>query len=291
VEAPPGERWKYSGGGYQIIQQLIEDATSEPFAEVVEKHVIKPAGMSDSGYATPATGTFAKGHGPGGLPLEGGWHDYPEQAAAGLWTTPTDLARFGLSLSSAFLGRDIGLLPRSAAVTMLTPVLGGYGLGPGVQGGGDALTISHGGANEGFRAFWVIHPNSGDGVAVMTNGDGGDRLIMEIIRSVSASYGWSDFTPEAATSFQLADGVLRAREGVWFTEFQGHRIQFNSKLTTGGGLNIETPRGSSVFTPISPTIMRSAETGDTATFVPDDSGKQTLNVFGFSLTRCNTSNC
>lgn len=283
-EARPGERWKYSGGGYEIVQQLIEDVSGRPFADVVLDGVLAPARMAVSGYETPAAGDFALGHGSDGQPIAGGWHIYPEQAAAGLWTTPTDLARFGLALAASLRDDPGSVLTSETARTMMTPVMNDYGLGPGVSGDGETLALSHGGSNEGFRAFWIIHPNSEDGVVVMTNGDGGDRLLMEIVRAVSASYGWPDYQPAQAATFDLAGEILEAREGTWSTEWQGERIAFTVKRE-GGRLAIVTFRGTFLFTPTSSTTMTSGETGVIATFALGDDGRPSLTVFGLPLTK------
>lgn len=283
-EATPGERWKYSGGGYEIVQQLIEDVTQQTFAEVVRQQVLLPAGMIASGYATPEAGSFALGHGLDGNLIAGGWHNYPEQAAAGLWTTPSDLARFALALTASLDDSSAGLLQADMARTMLTPVMNGYGLGPGIGGEGDALAMSHGGSNAGFRAFWIHHPYSGDGVVVMTNGDGGDRLMMEIVRAVSATYNWPDYKPADATVSDVEPGMLSDREGTWSAEWQGERIQFSAKQE-GGRLALSTFRGTFLFTPTSGETMVSDETGATATFGVDTENQPTLTVFGLTLRR------
>lgn len=281
-EAKPGERWKYSGGGYEIVQQLIEDVSGKPFADVVQARVLTPAGMTASGYAPPAKGAFAQGHGVDGKVIPGGWHTYPEAAAAGLWTTPTDLARFGLALTAAYRGRTDGPLTPATVKTMLTPVMGGYGLGPGVSGEGAALAVSHGGSNEGFRAFWVIHPVTGDGVVVMTNGESGDRVMMEIVRAVAKVYGWPDFAPAAYESAVLAPEVLAAREGDWSVDLDGQHIVFTLRRD-GRRLAIETFRGTFLFTPVSATAMVTADTGARASFETGADGKPVLKVFGLAL--------
>jgi len=281
-EAKPGERWKYSGGGYEIVQQMIEDASGRPFADVVQARVLAPIGMTASGYALPPKGAFALAHGLDGKPIRGGWRSYPEAAAAGLWTTPSDLARFGLALTAAYRGEAGGPLAPATVKTMLTPVMGGYGLGPGVSGEGEALAVSHGGSNEGFRAFWVIHPVTGDGVAVMTNGESGDRVMMEIVRAVAKTYGWPDFAPATYASFTLAPDVLAAREGDWAVDLDGQHIVFTLRRD-GQGLAIETFRGTYPFTPITATTMVAPEIGAKASFETGADGKPVLKVFGLTL--------
>lgn len=282
--ARPGEQWQYSGGGYQIVQQMIEDRTGKTFAEVVQARVLTPSGMTASGYVLPAKGGFAFAHDNDGRPISGGWHTYPESASAGLWTTPTDLARFGLALSAAYNGKPGALLDPAIAMPMMKPVKGGYGLGPGVRGEGDAVTISHGGSNAGFNAFWVIHPRTGDGVAVMTNGDLGDRLMMEIVRGVAKIYGWPDYLPEQHAVAAVDPEILTAREGRWATDVQGQPLVFTLRRE-GGRMAFDTFRGTLIFTPVSATTLVAADTGATATFETDAAGKPVLRAFGLTLTR------
>lgn len=283
-EARPGERWRYSGGGYQIAQQMIEDATGRPFADVVRDRVIVPAGMTMSGYALPAAGSFSHGHGSDGKPIAGGWHSYPEQAAAGLWTTPTDLAKFGLALAAAWRGEAGALLDPATAAAMATPVMGDYGLGPSVKGEGDALSFSHGGANEGFRAFWIIHPRTGDGVAVMTNSDSGGQVMMEIVRSVANAYGWPDFQPTAYKSVALAPDILASREGQWVGEAGGNRVTVTARRD-GDRMILDALGDSFVLIPVSATEMISGENGVTASFAIGADGKPVLKMYGLEFRR------
>jgi len=283
-EAKPGERWKYSGGGYQIAQQMIEDATGRPFADVVGERVLKPAGMTMSGYALPPKGSFSFGHRPDGTPVVGGWHTYPEQAAAALWTTPSDLARFGLALAAAYRGEAGAILSPAIAAAMATPVKNDFGLGPSVKGQGEAIAFSHGGANEGFRAYWVIHPRTGDGVAVMTNNDSGDKVMMEIVRAVAKTYGWSDYQPTQYKSVKLAPDVLAAREGRWTASLDGEAVAATVSRD-GDRLILDSPMGRLAFTPTSATEVVSAESGTTATFDTGADGKPVLKIFGLELRR------
>ena len=129
-------------------------------------------------------------------PIEGGWHIYPESAAAGLWTTSVDLAKFLISLSEAYLGTDCPTLSTRLAKEMLTPQIGNYGLGPGLGGEGNNLLFAHPGGNMGFRSFTIMYPHLGKGLVVMSNADKGGDLNMEIVRAVALVYDWPDFKPE-----------------------------------------------------------------------------------------------
>jgi CubicO group peptidase (beta-lactamase class C family) len=208
VVSVPGERYRYSGGGYTIAQVLLEDLTGEPFHSVMEAEVLDPVGMSESTFEQPLPDRLAAvaalGHGEDGAPIQGRWRTYPEQAAAGLWTTPTELARFLLDLRGAYLGRSDAALEPAIVREMLSRGLGGRGLGFGVAGTGDTFRISHGGGNRGYRSFMVLYPVTGDGVVVMTNAEGGRELRMEVVRAVSRVYGWPHYRPSVRNLVRIA---------------------------------------------------------------------------------------
>ena len=138
VDIAPGKQFRYSGGGYTIMQQLLIDVTGKPFPDLVEEIVLKPLGMTHSSFVQPLSAReaamAATPYRWDGTPVPGGPHTYPELAAAGLWTTPTDVARFAVALQSAWAGRDTSVLSQSTTMQMLTPGLGDYGLGPIVRG-------------------------------------------------------------------------------------------------------------------------------------------------------------
>jgi CubicO group peptidase (beta-lactamase class C family) len=196
----PGRAFSYSGGGYTVMQQLLVDVSRRPFPDFLRRTVLGPLGMRRSTYEQPLPERLARNaataHGPDGRPLHGKWHVYPEMAAAGLWTTPSDLARFALAVQEAAGGRANRLFTPALVGDMLTPRAGGsYGLGLGVSGEGPAQRFGHGGANEGFRCEFVAFTHRGQGAVVMTNSDNGSRLIGEILRGIAAEYGWPGYLP------------------------------------------------------------------------------------------------
>ncbi|MFA9454179.1 MAG: serine hydrolase domain-containing protein, partial [Candidatus Aminicenantaceae bacterium] len=153
VDITPGSLWRYSGGGYTVMQQLLIDVLNKPFSEILRERVLLPAGMVDSTYEQPLPESryaqASRAHLRNGKLVKGEWHTYPEMAAAGLWTTPTDLSRFALSLIQAYHGRSQVPLSQDTVREMLTEVDDGYGLGFGVTGEGEVLRFSHGGSNSG----------------------------------------------------------------------------------------------------------------------------------------------
>jgi CubicO group peptidase (beta-lactamase class C family) len=194
VDVPPASGYRYSGGGFCILQQLMIDVSAAPFEKVMDRLVLQPAGMTSSTYRQPLPeekrGEAAIGHQSRG-PIEGGGHTYPELAAAGLWTTPTDLARFSLAIQRAWKGESGAILSRQLAREMLTPQGGGsYGLGLIVRGTGSALSFTHDGVNAGFESRLIAFPETGQGGVIMINGNGSRPLIEELISLIRAEDRW-----------------------------------------------------------------------------------------------------
>lgn len=202
IDLIPGTKMRYSGGGSTVGQLMVEDATGRRFADIADELVLKRVGMGSAGFYQPLpesrAANAAIGHAADGLALAGRWHTYPELAAAGLWATPSDLAHFLIAVSRASKGAtDAGIAPNVARLLGepqpgLVTDDGGMGLGFFTMGEGRARHIAHSGGNAGFRGYMVIFPETGQGVVVMVNGDGGGRIRGELIRSIAAAYNWPD---------------------------------------------------------------------------------------------------
>ncbi len=197
VDTRPGETWRYSGGGLSIVQLLMSTASGKDFAPLMKDSVLDPLAMKHSTFQQPLPPALhaqaATGHDQQGAPIKGKWHTYPEQAAAGLWSTPSDLARYAIELQNASAGRSNKVISAAMAKQMLTRLKGDYGLGIAVGGAMNVPTFSHAGSNEGFKAMLFAYTSTGQGAVIMTNGDLGGALVPEILRSLSAEYGWSDY--------------------------------------------------------------------------------------------------
>ena len=192
---PPYEAYKYSGGGSAIMQLALTDLTGMPFAELMQNHVLGPLGMTDSGYEQPMPAALeasaAHAHDGDGAAMSAPWHIYPEQSAAGLWTTPTDLARFLLEIQKAVRGPKGTALTQAMGREMTTPVgVGPYAVGMSIAKRGEGWYMSHTGSNRGFRALIVGHLRKGYGLVVMTNGNNGGQVMNEIEARVIAAYKW-----------------------------------------------------------------------------------------------------
>lgn len=195
LEHAPGAKFSYSGGGYSVAQLLMTETAGDGFARSLRRSVLDPAGMTRSSFEQPlpphARRRAASGHDANGRTVPGGGHVYPEQAAAGLWTTPSDYARFLIALQDSWGGRAGALLKPDTTRTMMTPVLGDAGLGVNVIKRGARTAIVHGGVNEGFRCQFVMFLDGArEGAVVMTNGENGGMILGDILQALEASYGW-----------------------------------------------------------------------------------------------------
>lgn len=221
VDTVPGSRSRYSGGGLTIAQLLMTDVIGRPFAELMREQVLEPAGMRRSTFAQPLpadrAGEAATAHGRDGQPVAGRHYTYPEQAAAGLWTTPSDLARLALEVQRAYAGETGRILSPEMARRMLTVQAGQYGLGFGLAGEADSLRFIHGGSNRGFQSFFLAMAGAGRGVIVMTNGDAGSDLTMEILRSVAREYGLPGYPTRERDAVRVDAASLAAYVGSYAT--------------------------------------------------------------------------
>jgi len=193
-ERPPFTAQKYSGGGIEIVQVVLQDAYGKPFAEIMQELVLGPVGMANSTYEQPLPATAdqsaARAHDKDGKVMDAKWHVYPEQAAAGLWTTPTDLAKLGIEVQKALRGES-KLLSRRTALEMVAPTgTGPFAIGFAIEKRGEGWYFVHDGSNWGFRSDLAMHRLKGYGIVVMTNSDSGGQIISAIEARVAAAANW-----------------------------------------------------------------------------------------------------
>lgn len=189
VDGTPGEAFRYSGGGYTILQLVVADVTGEPFAGAMLRGVLQPAGMRSSTYEQPLPddrhALAAHGHLADGSEIDGAWRTHPEQAAAGLWTAPTDLVAAAAEMLSPH-----AVLDASMRDEMLSPQVDSRrGLGWMLDG----AWFQHGGSNIGFCCQLYASVGQRCAIAVMTNGDNGDKIAAEVISAAAETLGWSGF--------------------------------------------------------------------------------------------------
>ncbi len=218
IDHAPGSRFQYSGGGYTIVQLALEQASEKSFPQLAADELLRPLRMKHSAFEQPpvraASGHYAMAHVQSSV-VRGGFHVYPELAAAGLWTTPRDLARLLMDVQQAYAGETNRRLSAATVRSMLTPQTGGWGLGFALFGGDDALRFGHDGVNEGFESSMVAYAAKGEGVVVMTNGQMGRQLADEIIRGIADDYSWPELSPRRVAQVMVSDAALDRHVGAY----------------------------------------------------------------------------
>ena len=274
VDTVPGTVWRYSGGGYTVMQQMLINILAKPFPETMQQTVLSKFAMKDSAYSQPLRSDWeplaATGYQPNGKPVEGKYHTYPELAAAGLWTTPGDLARFALGIQNALAGKSHKVISKGMAEQMLTRQIENDGLGLFLDGQGQTLRFSHNGANAGFQCLFLAYAQTGQGAAVMTNSDRGGALIPEIMFAIAHEYGWKDYGPLERTQVKVDPAILRGYVG-------RYQLAPNSILTvTLEGDQLVTQATGQPKFPIFPESARDffvKEFDAQISFVPDSQGR------------------
>jgi CubicO group peptidase (beta-lactamase class C family) len=220
VDVVPGSQWRYSGGGTTIVQQAMIDIEGKDFPSVMKEKVLDAIGMSSSSYEQTFTPErlllAASGHTTGGASVEGKRYLYPEMAAAGLWTTPSDLCRFAIEVQLSAQGKSNNVLAKQMTRLMVTPQIHigeNQNMALGLFLDKSDQYFQHGGGEVGFVCLLYASNGTGYGAAVMTNSDQPGQLISEIIRSIAKEYAWEDYLPEEHEIIALEGAELEPLQG------------------------------------------------------------------------------
>lgn len=187
----PGVKFQYSGGGTVITQLILENITGEKYEDYMMKNVLAPLGMNESFFNQPPPenklSLLATGYNSNGQQVKGKYHIYPEKAAAGLWTNPTDLAKYIIDTQLSLLGKSNTILNEEMSAKRLNNNLGVF-----LQNFNGTKYFGHSGGNEGFVCHYVGSFDDGNGVVIMTNGRN-MQLVDEIVWSIASLNKWKDF--------------------------------------------------------------------------------------------------
>jgi len=244
VMTVPGKVERYSGAGFLIIQQLIEDVTGMSFADYVKLVVLQPMGLLHTTYRyqpdIDVNLSIARGHysnGKADKKLK--YNVYPELAAAGPWTTASDLARLIVGLQQIHDGKRSAPLDSLLWKQVLAPQINSMGLGIPLKGSKEVSGYWHAGNNAGYTGVLFGVSSTGQGAVVLTNSDGGEWLALDVVRSIANAYQWPIMqsfhpvelpTPEEYTgNYQLSaeDGlVISLVKGQLYFEKKGSSRKF-----------------------------------------------------------------
>jgi CubicO group peptidase (beta-lactamase class C family) len=234
VNMLPGAHVRYSGGGTTVGQLLVTDLLGKPFPQIMTEILFARVGMKQSTYEQPLPKALHKeaatAHPSKYQAIDGKWHVYPEMAAAGLWTTPSDLARAGIELQLALKGETNRFLSPIQAERMVTPRTNdSAALGFWITGKGTTQRFAHGGWDEGFVAQMTMYRDQGKGAVVMINSNEGSPLLGEIERAIAREYDWPDYFEPEKRSIKLDPQIAEACAG----EYVGKR-DFECAITREG---------------------------------------------------------
>lgn len=191
-----GVKFQYSGGAYTVLQLLLEEKYDTTFSTVMQKELLNTLNMKQSTFDLPEkdTAKIAKGHtGNNATIVEGGYRHYPEKAAAGLWTTSSDLANFIIDIQKSIKEGSGKLLTQKMAKEMSSPKVApfvGYGLFLRNYTSKDDSYFQHEGWNLGYSSMFLAHTYKGYGIVVLTNSNN-PGFIKEVITSIAKSNSWS----------------------------------------------------------------------------------------------------
>ncbi|TMN87550.1 hypothetical protein CWB72_14810 [Pseudoalteromonas phenolica] len=247
VVLTPGSEWRYSGGGYTVMQLLVEQISGQTFADFTDKNILKPMGMLNSTFAHKLPNNL-KQRASAAFNAEGKmysavFNDYPEKPAAGLWTTPTDILRYASHMQAIMQGKKDGILQKETVTAMFTKHKNNWGLGPELMDIKGQLAFGHGGKNLGFTNDFKAMVNQGDAFVVMSNGDNANTLNNEIMTTLSKHYDVAFLEQTVIQSITLNTQQLDAYKGEYLllTDI-GYNGDFISKISVNDGkVTIQNP--------------------------------------------------
>ncbi len=266
---PINEHFEYSGGGYTVVRKILDDNISSNYDSLMKALILKPLKMINSTFSQPLSPqykNYAFGYDKDMQPLKGHFYIYPEQAAGGLWSTATDIAKFILSIQNDLKGSPGSLLNKKLTVEMLMPVLNNYALGFGVVEKGGEKYFWHEGESYGYNAMYYGSFTSGKGVVILTNAypGNGQLFIQELLNSVATSYGWKDFyNPVKKKLTSVSDTLLDKYIGEYHSENPQMKISISRN---GNGLELTARRTEKMYAIKSDTFFLASSPDDDCVF-------------------------
>ncbi len=218
----PGKESRYSGGGILITQQMLIDLTKQQYEQYMYEHVLRPLGMTNSSYNQPPAVSqrknLATGYRSNGNEVPGKFVVYPEKAAAGLWTTPTDICKYIVEMQLAYQGKSSKLLNQEMVKLHLTPYKNDVAMGTFIQNRNGEKYFDHTASNEGFTGLFIGGLTNGKGTAIFVNSDDG-AILFELVNTIALAYNWAGFDkPEQITTVQVNDTLTSKYIGYYITD-------------------------------------------------------------------------
>lgn len=245
VDKLPGSGYRYSGGGYTVLQMLIEDVTRRSLADLAEEYIMNPSGMRHSSFKKPLPRSLAQmisvPHSREGEPLPPHWFLKGGSACCGLWTTSSDLARFAIEIQKIVRGDKERILTPKMGREMLTPASSQFmGLGFALDNRDGAVYFRHSGGNPpGYTCILYASRDKGYGAAIMTNSNGGGALYRELLQSVARAYHWDGFHMD---TFPTISKMIQHYRNLYANDPKDQRISENRINSLGYSILTNNPK-------------------------------------------------
>lgn len=283
VDKTPGGSFRYAGGGYCIMQQMLIDIEGKSYPDIMQEFVLDPLDMKNSTYNQPLTTVqlplAATGYLPDGTEVPGKRHTYPEMAPAGLWTTAEDLAKFVIDLQQTLKGESHKVLSQAMAKQMTTPFIEPFeGLGIFLNKRAQTQYFSHNGWNEGFSSTMIGNTSNGEGVVILINGNQ-PALLEEIVRAVALNYKWPGYDYPVYQKMPVVSADLAKISGRYRSEKYGLTKVYAEKGSVFLRKNMEEP-AELIKVAADTYVMRSREGKIKFMVNPSDNKKYMVNFIG-----------
>ena len=270
----PGKETRYSGGGILITQQMLTDLTKQRYEDYMYEHVFRPLGMTNSSYNQPPAisqrKNLATGYKSNGNEVAGKYFVYPEKAAAGLWTTPTDLCKYIIEIQQAYQGKSSKVINQEMVKLHVTPYMDDIAMGTYLQDRNSEKYFVHAASNEGFTGYFLGGLTNGKGVALFANSEEG-YVLLELLSSIAQVYNWPGFRkPEQITTLPVHDTLSSKYIGDYIADgiFSEVKKEKDGLYLWTNGINSKM-----YFTSL--TDFRNIELGGTKTFTFGNAGTVT----------------
>ena len=245
VDKLPGSNFRYSGGGYTVLQQMLVDIEGKDYGSIMEEKVLSPLGMKNSTFAQPLPESkrqfAATAYTMDGKKVEGRYHVYPEQAAAGLWSTAEDYARFVIDIQRTLNGKSSLVISKKMAEEFTSPYIEPIiGLGVFLEDYNGSSYFCHGGWNEGFSSYFIGNKTSGDGVVILTNTNK-PEFINELVRAVALTYQWPNYLAPINKILPLSPRELHDNSGRYRSGRYGVIRVYNQNGKLMSAQNLDKP--------------------------------------------------
>lgn len=247
---PINEHFEYSGGGYAITRKILDDNISINYDSLMTSIVLKPLKMENSTFSQSLSSNlknYAFGCDKDMHTIDGKYYAYPEQAAGGLWSTATDIAKFVLSVQKNLNGSQNSFLSKNLTLEILTPILNNYALGFGITEKGGEKYFWHEGESYGYNSMYYGSFTTGKGVVILTNAypNNGQPFIQELLNSISNAYNWKNFyAPIKKKLVKVPDSLLNKYVGDYYSESPNMKISISKK---GNQLELTARRPEKMF--------------------------------------------